>query len=484
MCLNLSPPTTWFRLAGGLAEMVEELNSGKIMYAYCRVKDPNAGLSKYVLVNWSGEGVNDMHKGLCANHLTAIACFFKGAHVTINARTDDDVEPDLILQKVAKASGVTYSIPKENLEVVDDSPQKPVGSVYQKTNAALEIKKINKDNFWAMTEKEEKRRKEQERQKIREERAKLEQEWCEREQKEATEREKRFHEKAKEIDEIKQYQEKADAEDRSKEKQRWEEVEQEYQNRMQRGFKKSESVEKAAEAATLVQKRTVNPREIFKQKERAVSFDETASLTPLSPAKTLPDDFRTSSPPSQNVDFQPAQGQTHLTSMTQASEPEYPPAQPQPQSAAAGKGTNVLQKVQSLQKEHEDDVTKDHKWDDNKLPSPAQHTKEIAPQSDFHIPANIIQEGKKDDAMEPYYEELAFEEGNRYEPEELPFTLEGKGLCARALYDYQAADETEITFDPDDIIMHVELIDEGWWRGYGSDGSYGLFPANYVELLN
>ena len=31
---------------------------------------------------------------------------------------------------------------------------------------------------------------------------------------------------------------------------------------------------------------------------------------------------------------------------------------------------------------------------DNKLPSPAKHTKEIAPQSDFHIPAHIIQEGK------------------------------------------------------------------------------------------
>lgn len=37
---------------GGLEEMVEELNSGKVMYAFCRVKDPNSGLPKYVLVNW------------------------------------------------------------------------------------------------------------------------------------------------------------------------------------------------------------------------------------------------------------------------------------------------------------------------------------------------------------------------------------------------------------------------------------------------
>lgn len=32
--------------------MVEELNTGKVMYAFCRVKDPNSGLPKYVLINW------------------------------------------------------------------------------------------------------------------------------------------------------------------------------------------------------------------------------------------------------------------------------------------------------------------------------------------------------------------------------------------------------------------------------------------------
>lgn len=31
---------------------MEELNSGKVMYAFCRVQDPNSGLPKYVLINW------------------------------------------------------------------------------------------------------------------------------------------------------------------------------------------------------------------------------------------------------------------------------------------------------------------------------------------------------------------------------------------------------------------------------------------------
>lgn len=45
------------------------------------------------------------------------------------------------------------------------------------------------------------------------------------------------------------------------------------------------------------------------------------------------------------------------------------------------------------------------------------------------------------------------------------------------------ADDTEITFDPNDIITGIEMVDEGWWRGYGPDGRNGMFPANYVELL-
>lgn len=37
---------------GGIEEMREELNSGKIMYAFCKVLDPKTSLYKFVLVNW------------------------------------------------------------------------------------------------------------------------------------------------------------------------------------------------------------------------------------------------------------------------------------------------------------------------------------------------------------------------------------------------------------------------------------------------
>uniref|UniRef100_A0A3P9MIK4 ADF-H domain-containing protein n=1 Tax=Oryzias latipes TaxID=8090 RepID=A0A3P9MIK4_ORYLA len=62
---------------GGLEEVLEELNSGKVMYAFCRVQDPNSGLPKYVLINWTGEGVEDSRKGIYANHMSSVASFLK-----------------------------------------------------------------------------------------------------------------------------------------------------------------------------------------------------------------------------------------------------------------------------------------------------------------------------------------------------------------------------------------------------------------------
>ncbi|KAF5880828.1 Drebrin-like protein, partial [Clarias magur] len=196
---------------GGLEELVEELNSGKVMYAFCRVQDPNSGLPKYVLINWTGEGVKDARKGLCANHVSSMANFLKGAHVTINARAEEDVEPESIMQKVAKASGANYSFHKESNRFRDTGPQGPVGSVYQKTNAMSEIKRTNKDNFWAQAEKDEEKRRQEEKKRVEEERQQLEKERKDREVKETALRDKAAKERASQIDEQRKYQQQLDS---------------------------------------------------------------------------------------------------------------------------------------------------------------------------------------------------------------------------------------------------------------------------------
>ncbi|KAF4802895.1 Drebrin-like protein [Turdus rufiventris] len=375
--------------------MVEELNSGKVMYGFCRVKDPNSGLPKYVLINWTGEGVNDVRKGACANHVSTVANFLKGAHVTINARAEEDVEPELIMEKVAKASGANYSFHKESSKFQDSGPQAPVGSVYQKTNAMSEIKRVNKDNFWAKAEKDEENRRLEEKRRVEEERQRLEQEQRERELQEAAGREQMFKARSSEIEAQKRLQQQQEAENRDREQQQWKERAEEYEAQQRKGVRRSESVEKAQEAATLIAQRAVNPRDIFKQRERAGPGDVGI------PAQPGRDSVYNSGVPGSHIE---------------------------------------------------------------------ENLYEVPPE-----PSAIYEEPPQEQVDDAKYD-------YRVEYQEPP-DLAGKGLCARALYDYQAADDTEISFDPENVITNIEMIDEGWWRGYGPDGHFGMFPANYVELI-
>ncbi|XP_056364475.1 drebrin-like protein isoform X2 [Oenanthe melanoleuca] len=413
---------------GGLEEMVEELNSGKVMYGFCRVKDPNSGLPKYVLVNWTGEGVNDVRKGACANHVSTVANFLKGAHVTINARAEEDVEPELIMEKVAKASGANYSFHKESSKFQDSGPQAPVGSVYQKTNAMSEIKRVNKDNFWAKAEKDEENRRLEEKRRAQEERQRREREQRQRELQEAAGREQVFKARSSEIEAQKRLQQQQEAENRDREQQQW----QQQQQQQQRGAGRvSESLEKAQEAATLVAQRAVNPRDIFRQRERA------------GPGPGLP-----AQPGKLRSPFL----QKETNSVPAPASPSRdvwgaPPASPAP---AAGRDSGYNSGV------------------------PGSHVEENLYEEPPE-PSAIYEEPPQEQA-----DDAKYDYGVEYQE---PPDLAGKGLCARALYDYQAADDTEISFDPENIITNIEMIDEGWWRGYGPDGHFGMFPANYVELI-
>ncbi|KAK3906827.1 hypothetical protein C8A05DRAFT_11434 [Staphylotrichum tortipilum] len=94
---------------GDLAELVEEFNEGRIQFAFVRVKDPNSGLPKNVLIAWCGGGVPERTKGYFTSHAAAVSKVLHGYHVQITARSEADLAPEDIVQKVADASGAKYS---------------------------------------------------------------------------------------------------------------------------------------------------------------------------------------------------------------------------------------------------------------------------------------------------------------------------------------------------------------------------------------
>ncbi|KAL1518024.1 hypothetical protein ABEB36_001710 [Hypothenemus hampei] len=328
----------------GVDELKEDLNSGKIMYAFVKLNDPATSLDKYVLINWQGEGANTVRKGICANHLRDVERFFSGAHLTYNARNEDEVDEELLIEKLKKV-GSEYKF-KVKVEPVE--PAMPVGTRYQKVNAVKEINSQERDKFWKKEEEEERRRLEEERLRKQELQLKLEEERQKREEVETLRRE--------------QENEKNTVQEREK-------CTAPFEKPIRTSLLKAKNIEASAEP---------------------ISDEENDQFATI---KRSPRDSAT----------------TATTKTVDSSTPQE-------------NKTFVEQTVQMLEQDFVDEYI-----------------------------YGIAKEGYK----------------------------------ARALYDYQAADDTEISFDPGDLITNIEKVDEGWWQGLAPDGiTYGLFPANYVELIN
>ncbi|XP_058025241.1 drebrin isoform X2 [Ahaetulla prasina] len=250
---------------GGLQELSSHFENQKVMYGFCSVKDPQATLPKYVLVNWVGEDVADARKCACASHVAKIAEFFQGVDVIVNASSVEDIDPGAIGQRLSNGLARIASPVLHRLRLREDENAQPVGTVYQKTDAAVEMKRLNREQFWEQAKKEEELRKEEERKKALDERLRFEQERMEQERQEQEEREKRYREREEQIEEHRRKQQTLEAEEA---KQRL----------------KEQSI---FEAAAIIAQRPENPREFFRQQERVASassetpspFNRTGSQT-------------------------------------------------------------------------------------------------------------------------------------------------------------------------------------------------------------
>ncbi|KAM4819514.1 drebrin isoform 5-T5 [Thomomys bottae] len=254
---------------GGLQELSGHFENQKVMYGFCSVKDCKAALPKYVLINWVGEDVPDARKCACASHVAKVAEFFQGVDVIVNASSVEDIDAGAIGQRLSNGLARLSSPVLHRLRLREDENAEPVGTTYQKTDAAVEMKRINREQFWEQAKKEEELRKEEERKKALDARLRFEQERMEQERQEQEERERRYREREQQIEEHRRKQQTLEAEEakrRLKEQsifgdQRDEEEETQ--------MKKSES--EVEEAAAIIAQRPDNPREFFKQQERVAS---------------------------------------------------------------------------------------------------------------------------------------------------------------------------------------------------------------------
>ncbi|XP_058853140.1 drebrin-like isoform X12 [Acipenser ruthenus] len=268
---------------GGLPEITVSFDNTRVMYGFCSMKEPNAALPRYILINWVGEDVPDARKCACASHVSMIAEFFQvslteGVDVIINASSMEDIDPAAIGQRLTNGTAVIASPVLSRLRIREEEQTQPVGTCYEKTNAEIEMKKINREEFWEQAKRDEEMRKEEERRKALEERQRFEEERMELERREQEEREKRYHEREMQIEEHRRQQQSKEVEDVQE------------RTKDQSIFVRESCL---SEAAAIIAQRTDNPREYFKQRERAVaiSFDS----SPLS-SHRAEDDLISASP--------------------------------------------------------------------------------------------------------------------------------------------------------------------------------------------
>ncbi|OCT96462.1 hypothetical protein XELAEV_18008669mg [Xenopus laevis] len=268
--------------AGGLEELTKKLNVQSILYGLCRVSDPNSQKQRVILIHWVGENVGESQREISRGHIPAIRKFFREASVFLCARRLEDLTADVVAQALGQEvpPGVTFPRPRH------PGSNELVGTNYRKTNPAIEMRFSKREAFWQRSEKEEERRKEKERQRLLEEKIALEKLRVERERLEEEQRERRIQEKERLVEEQRKEQARLEVEQRKKEKDRWMQQQKEHEEEMKGRFKRSQSIEMAAEAAMLVSHRFMHPREIFRQQERSVSCSYSPPTTPRSPSNS------------------------------------------------------------------------------------------------------------------------------------------------------------------------------------------------------
>uniref|UniRef100_A0A0P4W0E5 ADF-H domain-containing protein n=1 Tax=Scylla olivacea TaxID=85551 RepID=A0A0P4W0E5_SCYOL len=267
----------------GLEELADDLNSSKIMYAVVKVIDPNTTRHKIVLINWQGEGAPTVRKGTCARHLQDVRRLLQGIHVTVNARMEEEVEPEVVMAAVLKASASSYNF-SERSETGDRTA--PVGTNYRRTNPLAEIDSRSRNKFWEEQEEEEKRRKQEEQQRKEEELKKLEKERKQREILEAQHREQLTKERNSRILAGRRAEEEA-ARNLSANQQRWhEQSANEQQAEEEERGRRAEVMrqQRKKEAEALIGGRTHAARDLFEQHTTTA----TTTTTATSPSNKLP----------------------------------------------------------------------------------------------------------------------------------------------------------------------------------------------------
>lgn len=358
-----------------------------------------------------------VHKGTCSNHIRDITRLLKN-HLTISASRVEDLEEEVIIKKMSKLTS-SYNF-QDRAAPTDE--KFAIGTNYSKVVPTREINSTKRDEFWKNEEDLEKARVSAEVQMKKLANLKIEEERLKREQSEHLKREQSNKEpEVKKLAPVAFIQPVSPVKTIEKDESSGPRAEEMRADRRK-------------EAQELIGNRVNTAKALFQQQ----AAQSTAPVSAAPPAKPIRKTIQKIEPEPVIIEA-PA---TPAMIKIPRAEPE-----PEPIPTPAPEVTHVddeADQFSTIKRSPKTPTTPENKQDNDFIT-----TTDYA-NNHHHQQVEVVQQ-------QPVEIATAIPEQEEKSPE-------AELLRAVALYDYQAVDDTEISFDPGDIITHIDQIDEGKYQ--------------------
>eukprot|EP01100_Stratorugosa_tubuloviscum_P008835 TRINITY_DN368_c0_g1_i2.p1 TRINITY_DN368_c0_g1~~TRINITY_DN368_c0_g1_i2.p1 ORF type:complete len:466 (-),score=291.80 TRINITY_DN368_c0_g1_i2:170-1567(-) len=418
---------------GGWNEMIEEMSDGKVLFGYASFKVSE--VFKYVFLVWCSEGVSAMAKGTFQRHTGDFENFLKsngfGYHVQINARNENDLEEKDVVEKLNRARGANFVQAKTSVQM-KQAPQRALrddrASFWGKQsevdkNVANQMSAHNKAKEESLL-----RTREAEAQRISNQANRLNQEVNAKRESEVANR-------------------RAEQETRTNvEKAKWESQSKNLQNQVENKYNSAAR----AEYGTAMKSSAPAPAHNTYQ---APQYDDynTQSTTSTKTAVNIPSGAAGNL---RNKFEQLAQAPAQPAVPSKPVAPAAKKAAPPPPAARVPEPVYTPEPEPEPEQYYDDSHHQDYQQE--------QHEQQYEQQ-------------QQDD----YYQE---EQHQQYEDQGYDTGNGNQYPLAKAVYDY-AGEEGDLSFNEGDIISVIDTSDPGgWWQGE-LNGAVGVFPSNFVEMI-
>ncbi|TKR64722.1 hypothetical protein L596_025212 [Steinernema carpocapsae] len=456
----------------GLEGFCDAFDAGHLLYGVIAIQLPGITNPKVILVHWQGEGVSFARLSATANHGSDVQAFFKTIHMTINARSEVDVDSQAITAQIQKTVG-NAAQPATNGHQDFVQPQ-PVGSVYKPVKPQAEVVSVfERNRFWQKQDEEEKSRKQEELKELKRAQPATNghQEYVQPQPVGSVYKPVKPHAELASVSERNRFWQEQDEEEKRRKQEEQKRAQEEVQrmakerDQMVSNFQRQAVVQESQKLTTYRSERPVGAdskklvsdrAKMFQQKAEDLAASAIHVNKPEPSGKPKAWQMKTTAKvPALAPVFPRPQAEKEPMTPTLPTTPVPPPPTPAVVAEETATSPPAAEEIEEALEvaRAEEEAANIPEPDKEEAYTNGNHSYELPPVD----PAPV--------QPSPYY----------------PSTV--MGTRAIALWDYQAQEDNEISFEPDDYIEDIERCHEDWWRGKAPNGQFGLFPANYVKLV-